>query len=301
MFVCISAPKSPMSKNFRWTFVRCQKTFVGLLLDVKQLLLDFCWMSKNFRWTAADVRDQVLNLQGRHRGNDFLEEEGEPLVERDRPVSVLIHLGERLLSLLRQLERGGQSETLLGGSCDRDHGRELSARHLAVPVRVSCLEAFPGEEVDLLVALRGCVQGLLAVSDKLVFVLLVESSGQILLDLVVLVGKAEPLIEGDGAVPVLVDGLEHVSWASLPPVKAKLLWKSSRSGDHSSELLLGHLPVKVSICGDKSSEENVVELDVAVVGLVLHRALHPVDELVLARDVHGEVFLLPGNRGLCVL
>ena len=66
-----------------------------------------------------------------------------------------------------------------------------------------------------------------------------------------------------------------------------------------------YLPVKVGICGDKSPEENVVELDVAVVGLVLHRALHPVDELVLARDVHGggdqEVFLLPGWRGLCSL
>ena len=33
--------------------------------------------------------------------------------------------------------------------------------------------------------------------------------------LVVLVGKAEPLVEGDRAVPVLVDGLEHVSRASL--------------------------------------------------------------------------------------
>ena len=33
--------------------------------------------------------------------------------------------------------------------------------------------------------------------------------------LVVLVGKAKPLVEGDGAVPVLVDGLEHVSRASL--------------------------------------------------------------------------------------
>ena len=33
--------------------------------------------------------------------------------------------------------------------------------------------------------------------------------------LVVLVGKAEPLVKGDRAVPVLVDGLEHVSRASL--------------------------------------------------------------------------------------
>ena len=36
-----------------------------------------------------------------------LEEEGEPLVERDRPVAVLVHLGERLLPFLRQLEQGG--------------------------------------------------------------------------------------------------------------------------------------------------------------------------------------------------
>ena len=48
------------------------KTFIGLLLGVERLSLDFCWMSKDFRWTAAVVRDQVLNLQGRHRGNDFL-------------------------------------------------------------------------------------------------------------------------------------------------------------------------------------------------------------------------------------
>ena len=33
--------------------------------------------------------------------------------------------------------------------------------------------------------------------------------------LVVLIGKAKPLVEGDGAIPVLVDGLEHVSRASL--------------------------------------------------------------------------------------
>merc|ERR1719370_2033473 len=117
MFVCISAPNSPHGR----------KTFIGLLLGVERLSLDCCWMSKDFRWTAAVVRDQVLNLQGRHWGNDFLEEEGEPLVERDRPVAVLVHLGERLLPLLRQLERGWQSEALLGGGCDRDHGRELSA------------------------------------------------------------------------------------------------------------------------------------------------------------------------------
>lgn len=39
-----------------------------------------------------------------------LEEEGEPLVERDRPVAVLVHLGERLLPLLRQLEQGGDDD-----------------------------------------------------------------------------------------------------------------------------------------------------------------------------------------------
>ena len=66
-----------MSKNsdvekLSLDFRPMSKTFIGLLLGVERLSLDFCWMSKDFRWTAAVVRDQVLNLQGRHRGNDFL-------------------------------------------------------------------------------------------------------------------------------------------------------------------------------------------------------------------------------------
>ena len=47
-----------------------------------------------------------------------------------------------------------------------------------------------------------------------------------------------------------------------------------------------HLAVKVAVCGHESPEQDVVELDVAVVLLVLHRPLHEVDEFILARDVH---------------
>ena len=83
---------------------------------------------------------------------------------------------------------------------------------------------------------------LLTIGNKLVLLLLVKGSWQILLALevdvvyhqrslkpptnamlpyesirylVVLVGKAQPLIERDGTIAVLVDGLEHVSRASL--------------------------------------------------------------------------------------
>ena len=42
-------------------------------------------------------------------------------------------------------------------------------------------------------------------------------------------------------------------------------------------------------------EENVVELDVAVIGLVLAGPLHEVDELGLAVDVHGDGKLLAGK------
>ena len=81
---------------------------------------------------------------------------------------------------------------------------------------------------------------LLTIGNKLVLLLLVKGSWQILLALevdvtikgakpttnamlppesirylVVLVGKAQPLIERDRTVAVFVDGLEHVSRASL--------------------------------------------------------------------------------------
>ena len=83
--------------------------------------------------------------------------------------------------------------------------------------------------------------------------------------LVVLVGEAEPLVERDGTVAVVVDRLELVGRASLtlndddgedgdddsdddeddklhlPPVKAELLGKSRRSIDHPPKLILRHL------------------------------------------------------------
>ena len=41
-------------------------------------------------------------------------------------------------------------------------------------------------------------------------------------------------------------------------------------------------------CAKKAPEQDVVELDVAVVGLVLAGPLHEVDELFLAVDVHAD-------------
>ena len=98
---------------------------------------------------------------------NHLKEEAEPLVEGDGAVPVLVHLGEGLLPLLRQLEGGGQPEPLLGGRGDRDHCWELEAGNLTISVCVGSLrvffkskdfffkylEAFPGEPINLLVAL----------------------------------------------------------------------------------------------------------------------------------------------------
>ena len=162
---------------------RCRK----LSLDFCWMSKDFCWMSKDFRWTAAVVRDQVLNLQGRHRGNDFLSsvfsfcnQFHSQIPQIHQPMqqtisgsnfcrtwrkkashslnaidpspfsSILANVfslssasWNKVVVMLTKkknpkdkktkrqirsnLERGWQSEALLGGGCDRDHGRELSA------------------------------------------------------------------------------------------------------------------------------------------------------------------------------
>ena len=115
---------------------------------------------------------------------NHLKEEAEPLVEGDGAVPVLVHLGEGLLPLLRQLEGGGQPEPLLGGRGDRDHCWELEAGNLTISVCVGSLrvwskkdfkffffkylEAFPGEPINLLVALWSRVQGLKNI-DKIQF------------------------------------------------------------------------------------------------------------------------------------
>ena len=96
------------------------------------LCLKRCHWSNNFLSgeNSFTSKDSLIN---------HLKEEAEPLVEGDGAVPVLVHLGEGLLPLLRQLEGGGQPETLLGGGRDRDHGRELEVGDLTVPVCVSRL------------------------------------------------------------------------------------------------------------------------------------------------------------------
>lgn len=88
------------------------------------------------------------------------------------------------------------------------------------------------------------------------------------------VGEPEPLVEGHRAVAVLVDGGELVLAASGPKLAAELLGEGSGSADHALELALVHLAVKILVSGDESPEEDVVQLDVAVVGGVLRRGLN---------------------------
>ena len=52
---------------------------------------------------------------------------------------------------------------------------------------------------------------------------------------------------------------------------------------------------KSNFLDEAKPEKNVVELDVAVIGLVLAGSLHEVDELGLAVDVHGDGKLLAGK------
>ena len=55
--------------------------------------------------------------------------------------------------------------------------------------------------------------------------------------------------------------------------------------DHNSFFF--HQNLKISSLQKRAPEQNVVELDIAVIGLILASPLHEVDELGLAVDVHG--------------
>ena len=115
------------------------------------------------------------------------------------------------------------------------------------------LETLPGEPVDLLVGLRAGVSDVLAVLDEGILVHLVEGNVEGL-GLVVVVGEPEPLIEGHGAVAVLVNGGELVLAATGPKLATKLLGESGGSVDHSLELSLVHFAVKILVSGDESSK-----------------------------------------------
>lgn len=119
--------------------------------------------------------------------------------------------------------------------------------------KVDCsdLETLPGEPVDLLVGLGAGVPDVLTVLDEGILVHLVEGNVKSL-GLVVAVGESEPLVEGHGAVAVLIDGGELVLAAPGPELAAELLGEGGGSADHSLELALVHLAVKVLVSGDKS-------------------------------------------------
>ena len=54
-----------------------------------------------------------------------------------------------------------------------------------------------------------------------------------------------------------------------------------------SQFIVFHQNLKISSLQKRAPEQNVVELDIAVIGLILASPLHEVDELGLAVDVHG--------------
>ena len=54
-----------------------------------------------------------------------------------------------------------------------------------------------------------------------------------------------------------------------------------------SQFIVCYPNLKISSLQKRAPEQNVVELDIAVIGLILASPLHEVDELGLAVDVHG--------------
>merc|ERR1711887_98366 len=224
-------------------------------------------------------------LEGSYGGDDLLHKHGEPLVEGDGAVTVLVHLCEESISVSRSLERCRKSEPFLCDSGHVDHGGELGVGDLPVPVSVGGLETLPAEPVHLLVGLGPGVGGVLAAVHEGVLLLFVECDRKFL-SLIVGVGKVEPLVEGDSSITVLVNSLELILAAASPPLEAKLLGEVVSSRDHSLELVLGDLAIKVLICRNKGPKQDVVQLDVAVIAGVLAGALHEVDKLILGSDIH---------------
>merc|ERR1719445_1541267 len=138
----------------------------------------------------------------------------------------------------------------------------------------------PREPVDLPVSIRSSVTNILAVLHKCVFVKFVEGSGHGL-GLVVVVGKSQPLIKGNSPITILINGGKLVFATALPEFKSKLLREGSCSADHTFKFSLINFSIKILVSRDESPEEDVVKLNVAVIGGVLTCTLHEVDELIL--------------------
>ena len=56
-------------------------------------------------------------LKGSYGGDDFLQEHGEPLVERDGSVTVFVHLCKKSVSVCRSLERSWKSKPSMQIKC----------------------------------------------------------------------------------------------------------------------------------------------------------------------------------------
>merc|ERR1712198_427964 len=114
-----------------------------------------------------------------------------------------------------------------------------------------------------------------AVFYESVFVKLVKGSCQGL-GLVVIVGKAKPLIEGNCSISILINGSKLILTTVLPEFQTKLLWEGCSSIDHSLKFTLINFSIKILVGGDESPEKNVVKFDVAVIGGVFAGSLHEI-------------------------
>merc|ERR1719515_338033 len=220
------------------------------------------------------------NLDSSDWSNNFREEAREPFVIRDGAVTILIHLLEQSHLLFWSLIRSRKAKSLLGSGGTIDHGSKLCIRYLSISISICCLETLPGEPVDLPVGVGASVTHALAVLHECILVQLVEGGGQGL-GLVVVVGESQPFIKGDSSVSIFINGGKLVLTTALPEFQSKLLREGSCSTDHAFKFSLINFAIKILVSRDESSEEDVVKLNVTVIGGVLAGTLHEVDELVL--------------------
>merc|ERR1719223_642822 len=243
----------------------------------------------------------AVHLQGSNLGNDVFQGEGEPFIEGDGTITVVIHLLEHLCPLIIGGKRYSQAASFLSRGSHIDHLVELITRDHSISVSISSLEALPVEPVQSFVLSRSSLRSLLAHTNKGILFLLVKRLGETTSNtLVVLQSMIQPLIEGNATIIVGVNLLEECLTVSLsggliralllaPPLVSKLSRKGGSSFNHAIKLLNRDYAIKVNISSHKGSEENVVELNVAVIRCVGQGTDHEEVKVRLASNIHSVV------------
>jgi hypothetical protein len=149
---------------------------------------------------------EEVHLQGSNLGNDVFQGEGEPFIEGDGTITVLIHLLEHLCSLIVGGKRYSQAASFLSRGSHINHLVELISRDHTISVSISSLEALPVEPVQSSVLIRSSLRSLLANTNKGILLLLIKRFGETTSNtLVVLQSMLQPLIKGDAT--IIVGGL----------------------------------------------------------------------------------------------